>query len=158
MSFMNTGTKQARIVEMHLEAEYYPLGRGASCMNRERSKKARKHCQASRGMSLFPHLYVDPVSRASSVFDGPSYERNQESQDTPEAVSTESHRTWHSAAEQAATTLIVISGGTGCNAICSAFSQAYTCYVLPVTDDGGSSSEIIRVIGQIFFAREVRND
>lgn len=40
---------------------------------------------------------------------------------------------------------IIISGGTGCNAICAAFSQA--CYVLPVSDDGGSSSEIIRVLG-----------
>lgn len=40
---------------------------------------------------------------------------------------------------------IVISGGTGCNAICSAFGDA--CYVLPVSDDGGSSSEIIRVLG-----------
>ena len=40
---------------------------------------------------------------------------------------------------------IVISGGTGCNSICSAFGNA--CYVLPVSDDGGSSSEIIRVIG-----------
>ncbi|KAI0321925.1 hypothetical protein OF83DRAFT_1236643 [Amylostereum chailletii] len=40
---------------------------------------------------------------------------------------------------------IVLSGGTGCNAICSAFGRA--CYVLPVSDDGGSSSEIIRVLG-----------
>lgn len=40
---------------------------------------------------------------------------------------------------------IVISGGTGCNSICSAFGNAT--YVLPVSDDGGSSSEIIRVIG-----------
>lgn len=40
---------------------------------------------------------------------------------------------------------IVISGGTGCNSICSAFGDA--CYVLPVSDDGGSSSEIIRVLG-----------
>lgn len=40
---------------------------------------------------------------------------------------------------------IVISGGTGCNAICAAFAHA--CYVLPVSDDGGSSSEIIRVLG-----------
>ncbi len=39
---------------------------------------------------------------------------------------------------------IVISGGTGCNSICSAFGDA--CYVLPVSDDGGSSSEIIRVL------------
>ncbi|PFH54681.1 hypothetical protein AMATHDRAFT_134612 [Amanita thiersii Skay4041] len=40
---------------------------------------------------------------------------------------------------------IVISGGTGGNAICSAFKDAS--YVLPVSDDGGSSSEIIRVLG-----------
>ncbi|EKM83681.1 hypothetical protein AGABI1DRAFT_32382 [Agaricus bisporus var. burnettii JB137-S8] len=40
---------------------------------------------------------------------------------------------------------LVISGGTGGNAICSAFGNA--CYVLPVSDDGGSSSEIIRVLG-----------
>ncbi|KAF7986179.1 hypothetical protein HWV62_38580 [Athelia sp. TMB] len=40
---------------------------------------------------------------------------------------------------------IVLSGGTGGNAICSAFGEAS--YVLPVSDDGGSSSEIIRVLG-----------
>ncbi|TEB39152.1 hypothetical protein FA13DRAFT_1751609 [Coprinellus micaceus] len=40
---------------------------------------------------------------------------------------------------------VVISGGTGGNAICSAFGDA--CFVLPVSDDGGSSSEIIRVLG-----------
>lgn len=40
---------------------------------------------------------------------------------------------------------LVISGGSGGNAICSAFGDA--CYVLPVSDDGGSSSEIIRVLG-----------
>jgi len=40
---------------------------------------------------------------------------------------------------------IVISGGTGGNSICSAFDDV--CYVLPVSDDGGSSSEIIRVLG-----------
>jgi len=41
---------------------------------------------------------------------------------------------------------VVISGGTGGNAICSAFGNA-AAYVLPVSDDGGSSSEIIRVLG-----------
>ena len=40
---------------------------------------------------------------------------------------------------------VVISGGTGGNAICTAFQDAT--YVLPVSDDGGSSSEIIRVLG-----------
>ena len=42
-------------------------------------------------------------------------------------------------------TYLVISGGTGGNAICSAFDDV--CHVLPVSDDGGSSSEIIRVLG-----------
>lgn len=41
---------------------------------------------------------------------------------------------------------VVISGGTGCNPICSAFGPN-ACYVLPISDDGGSSSEIIRVLG-----------
>ncbi|KIY45714.1 UPF0052-domain-containing protein [Fistulina hepatica ATCC 64428] len=40
----------------------------------------------------------------------------------------------------------VISGGTGGNAICSAF-DGFTAYIIPVSDDGGSSSEIIRVLG-----------
>ena len=43
------------------------------------------------------------------------------------------------------TSYVVVSGGTGCNSICSAFGSA--CYILPVSDDGGSSSEIIRVLG-----------
>lgn len=43
---------------------------------------------------------------------------------------------------------IVISGGTGCNAICSGFGDD-VCYVLPVSDNGGSSSEIIRVLGKL---------
>ncbi|GJJ14680.1 hypothetical protein Clacol_008946 [Clathrus columnatus] len=42
--------------------------------------------------------------------------------------------------------LLVISGGTGANSLCSAFGSD-ACYVLPVSDDGGSSSEIIRVVG-----------
>jgi len=42
---------------------------------------------------------------------------------------------------------LVISGGTGCNEICSAFGED-VCYVLPVSDNGGSSSEIIRVLGE----------
>jgi hypothetical protein len=41
---------------------------------------------------------------------------------------------------------IVLSGGTGCNPICSSFGPD-ACYVLPISDDGGSSSEIIRVLG-----------
>ena len=44
------------------------------------------------------------------------------------------------------TGFVVVSGGTGCNSICSAFGRS-ACYILPVSDDGGSSSEIIRVLG-----------
>ncbi|KAE9409421.1 UPF0052-domain-containing protein [Gymnopus androsaceus JB14] len=40
---------------------------------------------------------------------------------------------------------VLISGGTGGNALCTAFPK--TCYVLPVSDNGGSSSDIIRVLG-----------
>ncbi|GAA6010644.1 hypothetical protein JCM10207_007781 [Rhodosporidiobolus poonsookiae] len=42
---------------------------------------------------------------------------------------------------------VVIGGGTGCNAIVSAFQGAKTTYVVPVSDDGGSTSEIQRVLG-----------
>lgn len=49
-------------------------------------------------------------------------------------------------AAEPALSFIVISGGTGGNAICSAFGNA-SHYILPVSDDGGSSSEIIRVLG-----------
>ncbi|KAF8060950.1 hypothetical protein FPV67DRAFT_314882 [Lyophyllum atratum] len=48
-------------------------------------------------------------------------------------------------AQKETPSFIVLSGGTGGNAICSAFTNAS--YVLPVSDDGGSSSEIIRVLG-----------
>lgn len=49
-------------------------------------------------------------------------------------------------APQTPHTYLVVSGGTGCNSICAAFGHD-ACYVLPVSDDGGSSSEIIRVLG-----------
>ncbi|GAA5986035.1 hypothetical protein JCM10908_006379 [Rhodotorula pacifica] len=44
--------------------------------------------------------------------------------------------------------LCIIGGGTGCNAVVGAFAGARTIsYCLPVSDDGGSSSEIQRVLG-----------
>ncbi|KZT61438.1 UPF0052-domain-containing protein [Calocera cornea HHB12733] len=42
---------------------------------------------------------------------------------------------------------VVISGGTGGNAIVGTFANSDVVYVLPVSDNGGSSSEIIRVLG-----------
>lgn len=42
---------------------------------------------------------------------------------------------------------VVIGGGTGANSFVSAFANnRQTTYVLPVSDDGGSSAEIQRVL------------
>ncbi|GAA6048805.1 hypothetical protein JCM3770_003631 [Rhodotorula araucariae] len=42
----------------------------------------------------------------------------------------------------------VIGGGTGCNAVVAAFQDGLrTSFILPVSDDGGSSSEVQRVLG-----------
>jgi len=41
---------------------------------------------------------------------------------------------------------LIISGGTGANAISSAFRSS-PAFVLPVSDDGGSSAEILRCFG-----------
>jgi 2-phospho-L-lactate transferase/gluconeogenesis factor (CofD/UPF0052 family) len=41
---------------------------------------------------------------------------------------------------------LVISGGTGANSFASAFGPS-PAYVLPVSDDGGSSAEILRCFG-----------
>ncbi|THH09981.1 hypothetical protein EW146_g8520 [Bondarzewia mesenterica] len=83
-------------------------------------------------------------SPGSSVFDLPT-------QNAPLSQNHSQSRLFISQASDASEganvppSFMIISGGTGCNAICSAFSHAS--YVLPVSDDGGSSSEIIRVLG-----------
>lgn len=41
---------------------------------------------------------------------------------------------------------MIISGGTGANSIASAFGPS-PAFVLPVSDDGGSSAEILRCFG-----------
>ena len=92
-------------------------------------------------------------SPSSSVFDLPAQlgraERPTPTETPPhiQGGATESGKVSHDSADQgeASPSFLVISGGTGCNSICSAFGNA--CYVLPVSDDGGSSSEIIRVLG-----------
>ncbi|KAI8142575.1 hypothetical protein BJV82DRAFT_579619 [Fennellomyces sp. T-0311] len=46
--------------------------------------------------------------------------------------------------------VVIISGGTACNHIARAFHDAVTndvCYILGVSDNGGSSSELLRVLG-----------
>lgn len=89
--------------------------------------------------SLRPAHDEQVLSRASSVFDLPRH-LSASTPRTPEVSNVHSQI-------QGEETFVVLSGGTGCNAFCSAFDQSSTCYVLPVSDDGGSSSEIIRVIG-----------
>lgn len=92
-----------------------------------------------------PHSGAD--SPGSSVFDLPT--QTGLAQATPDrhtrALSGESAERLESAT-RSETSFVVISGGTGCNSICSAFGHS-ACYILPVSDDGGSSSEIIRVLG-----------
>ncbi len=91
------------------------------------------------------HLPVNTTgggSPGSSVFDLPVSVAKDQHSPSPARLLPPGNT------EQAASnsiSFVVLSGGTGGNAICSAFGNA--CYVLPVSDDGGSSSEIIRVIG-----------
>jgi len=88
-----------------------------------------------------------PDSPGSSVFDLPT----QQSISIHLPLNTTSQSQLYLSTTQHPTDFIeeplfiIISGGTGGNAICSAFKDA--CFVLPVSDDGGSSSEIIRVLG-----------
>lgn len=85
----------------------------------------------------------DP-SPGSSVFDFPAHREPVHTAQIPQGHI----RALPSPARHSADpgSYIVISGGTGCNPICSAFGPD-ACYVLPISDDGGSSSEIIRVLG-----------
>ncbi|KAG9223269.1 hypothetical protein CCMSSC00406_0000042 [Pleurotus cornucopiae] len=86
-------------------------------------------------------LSIQPDSPGSSVFDLPT-QPLQPHPDRPINFTT-AHDV--SNIDGKDFSFVVISGGTGGNAICSAFGNAS--YVLPVSDDGGSSSEIIRVLG-----------
>ena len=92
--------------------------------------------------ALFPPKLTDAPSASSSVFDLPiqNYHPPEKNKNAVPVTS-----------EIGEASVIVISGGTGCNSLCSAFGQD-ACYVLPVSDDGGSSSEIIRVIGSLIIA------
>ncbi|KAF8845557.1 UPF0052-domain-containing protein [Paxillus ammoniavirescens] len=90
-------------------------------------------------------------SPGSSVFDLPVQASNPTPQlptfaggctDGSLRLSISNH---NEAAPDSSPQITMISGGSGGNSICSAFDNA--CFVLPVSDDGGSSSEIIRVLG-----------
>ncbi|KAI0771043.1 UPF0052-domain-containing protein [Trametes elegans] len=92
-----------------------------------------------------PHSGVD--SPGSSVFDLPTQPGQPQASPGGNLRSTPGQSTELLASTpRDETSFVVISGGTGCNSICSAFGRA-ACYILPVSDDGGSSSEIIRVLG-----------
>jgi hypothetical protein len=94
-------------------------------------------CLAVRGTIL--------DSPGSSVFDLPSQPRTLTNDESKPGTNVDKKVTNDQLESCSSPTFLVISGGTGGNAICSAFGNA--CYVLPVSDDGGSSSEIIRVLG-----------
>ena len=95
-------------------------------------------------------LYTLSSSAASSAFDLPIHQLTQRitpSVGTPRlSASDDSATPETTAATQDAPRVLVLSGGTGCNAICAAFGPNAS-YVLPVSDNGGSSAEIIRVLG-----------
>ncbi|KAJ3510382.1 hypothetical protein NLJ89_g4703 [Agrocybe chaxingu] len=102
---------------------------------------------ADRGCNNARLVVAAHDSPGSSVFDLPvvpvSMTVNTSQVSLLTSTTTEPHSTRDLPAGEPS--LLVISGGTGGNAFCSAFRNA--CYVLPVSDDGGSSSEIIRVLG-----------
>jgi len=83
-------------------------------------------------------------SPGSSVFDFPAHRESEHTVQTLQDHTRASSSFARHSVDPGS--YIVISGGTGCNPICSAFGPD-ACYVLPISDDGGSSSEIIRVLG-----------
>lgn len=95
--------------------------------------------------------YTSSHSAASFVFDVPTERSEQlllaESRKRGAQTPSISSDTIPEPEAARPASYIVISGGTGCNSICPAFGQD-VCYVLPVSDNGGSSSEIIRVLGR----------
>lgn len=85
-------------------------------------------------------------SATSSVFDLPVHPETHRHVHTPTPHSRGANAQPPPEFDDEATSIVVISGGTGCNSICSAFGRRAS-YVLPVSDNGGSSAEIIRVLG-----------
>lgn len=112
--------------------EVYPFPEGLSFL-------VQLYGQATMNLSS-----LNNPSPGSSVFDFPTHREPEYTIQTPhDHTRAPSSLVRHSAGLRS---YIVISGGTGCNPICSAFGPD-ACYVLPISDDGGSSSEIIRVLG-----------
>ena len=106
--------------------------------------------------TLTPHNAADCNSPGSSIFDLPTTADSRlHIQSAAHIAGENTDGSFAGGASESGDDLeaddvpscLVISGGTGCNAICAAFGTARASYVLPVSDDGGSSSEIIRVMG-----------
>ncbi|KZW01979.1 UPF0052-domain-containing protein [Exidia glandulosa HHB12029] len=92
-------------------------------------------------------IFYNVSSATSSVFDIPTYNDSNAQRITPTPRDSRSPFFDAAASDDGESTpILVVSGGTGCNSICSAFGRR-ACYVLPVSDNGGSSAEIIRVLG-----------
>lgn len=118
-------------------------------LNAPSSSRRRSSSNAgdSPGSSVFDlPLHRDPVIQTPTLEKRPHpfLAVNGRSLSDQEASKSE-ERKHTDDPEELSYSYLVISGGSGGNAICSAFANA--CYVLPVSDDGGSSSEIIRVLG-----------
>lgn len=90
----------------------------------------------SKGQSVSSKIH----SAASSVFDLPIAQDTAQSRDALAQSIPPSLTSQH---EDESPSYLVVSGGTGCNGIVSAFGSNVT-YVLPVSDNGGSSSEVRR--------------
>ncbi|GJE94182.1 hypothetical protein PsYK624_103500 [Phanerochaete sordida] len=107
--------------------------------------------------TLTPHSAADCNSPGSSIFDLPTTADSRLHLQSAAHIAGENTDDGFAGAsasesgddleEDDVPSCLVISGGTGCNAICAAFGTSKASYVLPVSDDGGSSSEIIRVMG-----------
>ncbi|BGP42112.1 hypothetical protein JCM10449v2_006114 [Rhodotorula kratochvilovae] len=81
----------------------------------------------------------------SPVVLSPSPVQNGANDATPRLAGTPAHDSLTSFASH---DFCVIGGGTGCNAVLAAFADgARTTFIVPVSDDGGSSSEVQRVLG-----------
>ncbi|THU87744.1 UPF0052-domain-containing protein [Dendrothele bispora CBS 962.96] len=111
-----------------------------------------KHQDSKAPDLLLPRTSA-PGSPSSSVFDLPTQNAGPMTpiamRPKPPAIHTQalerSDQGTGPKSPKSKQSYVVISGGTGGNAICACHLNA--CYVLPVSDDGGSSSEIIRVLG-----------
>lgn len=108
-------------------------------------RRTSPNVEDSPGSSVFD-LPVHPVADTPTLVNRPHPFLDVNGQSVSEPVIKKKHeRPENDQTIEHEYSYLVISGGTGGNAICSAFGDA--CYVLPVSDDGGSSSEIIRVLG-----------